>query len=257
MKKIFYILIITFLIIEGVFIWGYFHYQIPVLMYHSIDEKCSKYSTLCVSPQRFKEQMEFIKRRGYKVLTIQEYISLINKPVWSIPHNLVLITFDDGYKNNFTYAYPVLKRLGFPACIFMVAAKVNQKDRLSAQQLKILSQNGITIGSHTLTERYLPHLTEEEIEIELCTSKKILEEITGKKIIALCYPTGGFNKSIQKIAQKCGYKIAFTTNRGYKVFPQDIFAIRRIKITQKDNNFILFFKLSGWYNLFRRIRNPS
>ncbi len=235
------------------------NYEIPVLMYHHIDQACSHVSSICVSPQRFRQQMRFIKDRGYRVIDLDTYYQYISGKRRINKRNLVVITFDDGYRDNFYNALPVLKKYGFSACIFVVPAKLSQRDRLTPRQLKVLSQNNITIGSHTFTERYLPDVGNKELVFELCDSKRVLEEIVGGTVKYLCYPSGGFDRRVQTVARKCGYLLGFTTYRGYHKTYRNLspWEIKRIKITQRDNPLILFFKLSGRYNLFRSVKDPS
>lgn len=231
-------------------------YDIPVLMYHNISPP-DEGNMANVTPEVFKEQMAFIADNGYKVIGPDEYLDYLagKKP---IKKNLVMITFDDGYENNYTYAFTVLKEHGFKAVIFAVVDKIDREGYLSVPQIREMQAAGIVFGSHTLNESYLPALSEEEIKKEVGVSKVKLTQLTGESVDYFAYCTGGFTKRAQEIIQNEGYLIAFTTNRGLDKdwLNDDCYAIRRIKVTNRDNWFKLWAKLTGIYNLFRDVEDP-
>lgn len=235
------------------------HYEIPVLMYHHVAVPGPSAPGNYVSPEKFRQQMAYIKQRGYEVIDLDTYYEYVAGRKKIKKRNLIVITFDDGYKDNFINALPVLEEFDFPACIFMAAGKVGQPDRLDVQEIKTLIEKDVTIGSHTFNEVYLPDLKIEDVEFELCHSRKVLEDITGEEVNYLCYPTGGFSGDIKGIARKCGYRMAFTTNRGYvKSYKnRDVFEIKRVKMKETDNLLALFLKLSGRYNIFRKVKDPQ
>ena len=131
--------------------------SVPVLMYHSIDYE--KGNELRVPKEVFREQMNFLKQKGYTTLTLNELYNFFinNKPV---PDKAIVITFDDGYKDNFENAFPVLKELGFNATVFVITSTVDtDKNYLTSKQLKEMDANGIDIESHTVNHEQLDKLT--------------------------------------------------------------------------------------------------
>ena len=262
LRKSFKVLVIAALV-SGVFLAAAFfyakskYYDLPVLMYHHVSP-AEEGNAVNVTPERFRAQMDFIKKHGYEVITSYEYARIMGGPKKNQSQKQVLLTFDDGYDNNYNYAYPVLKDHGFPAVIFVVVNKLGRKGYLTSAQVKEMQNNGIVIASHTLNEKYAPALSRARLVQELCGSKEKLEKITGWPVEFFAYCSGGYNIQAQKILKDAGYLIAFTTNRGYDKSPanDDPFAVRRIKVTDKDNNFKLWFKLSGVYNLLRTVRDP-
>ena len=255
--------LIVFIALTLFLITGYFYarsnyYNIPVLMYHHISP-AEEGNIVNVTPDRFKKQMEFINNHNYNVITPDEYVRCAREEKEIKSKNLVLITFDDGYEDNFTYAYPVLKENNFPAVVFVVVNKLGKEDYLTIDQIKKMQQSGIIFGSHTLNEVYLPSLDEAAVKGEVRGSKIKLEKITAKPVNFFAYCTGGYTKEAQNILRLSGYLMAFTTNRGFNKDRRnndDIFAIRRIKITDRDNWFSLWAKSTGIYHLFHRVRNP-
>ncbi len=142
------------------------HYTVPILMYHYIDSGEAKKSRLGVSPEVFEKQMRFLKIHKYNVLPLEKIVELI-KAKKLIPRKTVAVTFDDGYSNNYTYAYPVLRKYNLPAAIFVVMDRIGthlgNDDYMDWQQIQELSSHGlIAIGSHTLTHRNLSEVKSED-----------------------------------------------------------------------------------------------
>lgn len=233
--------------------WISSQYTVPILMYHSFDKKLS---AVCgsVSLERFWEQMSYIKQRGYRVISLEEYTSfLYNKQ--KIPHNLVVITFDDGYKDNLN-AVKILKKYDFPATIFVVVNKIGQDGYLTEDDIAwFLKHSHVTLGSHTLTHAYLPGIEDGQLSGEIVSSRKELQERFAAGVYTISYPIGGFDHRVLKVVRAAGYRAGCTTNRGFSraVTP---FALRRIKITERDKGIRIWAKLSGYYMLFKRVKNP-
>jgi peptidoglycan/xylan/chitin deacetylase (PgdA/CDA1 family) len=256
-KKIFLLFSLSvFLSITGFYFYTQSKYVVPILMYHHIDEK-GKVSSLSVSPENFQKQMQFLSRYNYNVISLKELVQSLNKRE-KLPKNTVVLTFDDGYQDNYIYAYPVLKRYNFPATIFVIVNTIGKGGYLNYAQIKEMVSSGIIeIGSHSLSGAYLPGQSRQQLEQEVGISKKMLENKLGKKVDFFCYPIGGFTEELQEIVKKYGYKAACTTNRGNKqtYLNNDVFALKRIKIKDSFANlFVFWIKLSGHYNLFRRVR---
>ena len=137
-KKIRLIVIFSAVIIAGLFAGMRFLYIVPVITYHSINPKTDPVMyRLIVSPQAFQRQMQFLKKHHYNVISLEALGRLMQNKE-RFPFKTIAITFDDGYKDNYTYAYPVLKKLGLPATIFVIYNEVGrpQNERLSWEEIK-------------------------------------------------------------------------------------------------------------------------
>lgn len=255
-KKVFLFFLLVVCIVTGISLFLQPGYVVPILTFHHIDEN-GKNSSLSVSPENFRRQMEFLSRNKYNVISLSDFVeAAYNKE--KLPRNSVVLTFDDGYEDNFTFAYPVLKAYHIPATIFVIVDSIGGKGYLSYAQIKEMLYSGIIdIGSHTLAGDYLPGKNRGRLEQEIGVSKKILEERLNRKIDLLCYPIGGFTPEIQELAQKYGYIAACTTNRGtrHTYLNDDIFALKRVKIKDSSNHLVLWAKLGGYYNSFRKVKS--
>jgi peptidoglycan/xylan/chitin deacetylase (PgdA/CDA1 family) len=227
---------------------------IPIMMYHQVTHT-EKPQPNWVSPEHFEWQMAYLKDHGFQVIPLRELVDAITAGK-SLPRKTAVITFDDGYANNYTNAFPILKKYGFPAIIFAAADKMNTEGYLSWDHMKEMLAAGIEIGSHTRTEAYLPDLMAERQRNEIEASKDILEQNLGVAIDYFAYPISGFSDEIKQMVKEAGYKAACATNRGHDRFNKDIFELKRVRFSDKDiRKDYMWIKLSGYYNLFSELKS--
>ena len=219
--------------------------KIAVLAYHSVDPDQTFIDPwrMNLHPVQFENHLKFLSRYKGKFA----------------------ITFDDGYKNNFTYAYPLLQKYGFKATFFVttdfIDGKISSKDiwpvtkpfePLSQEEIKKMSDNGMEIGSHAKTHMHFLNMDPASIEHEVGYSKKRIEQITGKEVVSFAYPISiPMNKSRQlaDILKKYGYKKAYVKTMGLNDGNlKDAFSLKRIRIYKEDNLFRLQMKIRGAYN---------
>jgi peptidoglycan/xylan/chitin deacetylase (PgdA/CDA1 family) len=199
---------------------------IPVLMYHSIstDEK----NSLCVSEDQFKGEMEWLHQNAYHTISIDEfYEALMNQG--SVPENPILITFDDGYTDNFTTAWPILKEYGFTATFFIITDYVSPS-RIEWEQLSELVEQGNSIGSHTIHHYDLSKLSAVLQKKEIADSKSILDEKLDVTVKAFCYPSGKYNQTTLKLLSESGYSLGFSTKSGRVHAGDDPLLLKRVRI---------------------------
>ena len=182
--------------------------RIPVLMYHEVveaEERARKVRrtnpayTLTVG--RFREQMAWLADNGYHTLTLYDVLDPSCRPEKS-----VVITFDDGWENNYIHALPILREFGLTATIFVVTGFIGTPGYLSWEQLRKMADSGISIQSHTVSHRPLEEVGEAEVAEELGASKRILEEQLGIRVDFLSMPQGSWNRGILASARAAGYR---------------------------------------------------
>lgn len=230
-------------------------YVAPVLMYHSIDHN-DKMTKLSVSPESFERQMKFLHDNRYNAVTLERIASYIaNKE--KVPPRTVAITFDDGFYNNYQYAYPVLKKYNIPATIFVITDKVGKPGWLGWKEIRQMSDSGlVTIGSHTRSHLWLPSFRQDIRKKELEGSKDILEKKLGRKVELFCYPVGAFDERVKKDVKAAGYICAVATNPGRFAPSGDVYKIKRIKISRtSDNLFVFWIETSGYYTWVKEHRD--
>jgi peptidoglycan/xylan/chitin deacetylase (PgdA/CDA1 family) len=203
--------------------------SIPVFMYHSISK--TPKNDLCVSPKQFEKQLRTLIMGGFTPITASELASAYEKGT-QLPSHPFIITFDDGYADNYTSAFPILKKYKAKATIFVITSTINQGSYLSWNQLKEMENSGfIDIQSHTVNHLNLSSLTAKQIKKELTKSREILERNLNKPIAAFCYPSGNYNKKTLTYMKEAGYTMAFTTKPGLANYTkQGPFELHRIRV---------------------------
>ena len=212
-KKDFFLLAVTgILILVTILACTLFWYWvnepgIPVYMYHCIDENPREGDAeLYVTPEAFEAHIQYLKSQGYTPIFANEIqnVSGYDKPV--------VITLDDGYEDNYTNAFPILKKLKVKATIFMVGSYINKPEYLKPEQIKEMSDSGfVSIQSHTWNHVNLAKLPVQEIDEELQKSKDAVESITGKPVEVISYPGGFYDQTVIKHVKKF-FNLAYSVN---------------------------------------------
>lgn len=203
--------------------------SIPVLMFHSITDV--KGNELQTSKAQFKQEMQYLKDKGYTTLTLTELYGFFEKNKL-VPNKSVVITFDDGYLDNYTNAYPILKQFGFKATIFDITSTVDTSAAyLTSAELKELNSNGIDIEPHTISHPYLNRLSYAEQYKELKTSKDFIQTLLSKSVKFVAYPYGDWNQDTIKAVKDIGYTMAFTTAGTWSNKQNGIYTLYRVYIS--------------------------
>ena len=202
-------------------------------MYHSVGESNAFFT---VSPQKFERQLKYIKQKGLKTVFLSEAISdLLAKK----SENEIVLTFDDGYTDNFTTVLPLLRKYGMKATFFIPTGKIGSEMTTSdgvtlsvmdmEQILHIAKEERETIElmPHTVSHPDLSVLSKEDLHYELEESKEFIEKITGKPGTLLAYPKGRFNQMCVEKAKEVGYSAAVTVKSGVYNNLQNNFEIPR------------------------------
>ena len=231
-------------------------YHLPILGYHRVGRFRGDHVPT-VSADAFERQLALLARFRYRVLTLEALVQGLEAGEL-MPRHSAVITFDDGYEETCSIAWPLLKRFGFPATMFIAPGDVGRPAFVTWDQVRLMARDGIAIGSHTMHHVYLPVVEPHRLAEEVVHSKQLIEAQLQQPVQFLSYPVGGFTPQVQALAQQAGYRAACTTNRAASFRRIDRFALRRIKVTERDSHPLLFLaKLSGYYDLFRQLRMPG
>ncbi len=224
-----------------------------ILCYHRINP-WYKNDAITVSPGSFKYHMNYLSLKGFRFITLDEYIQQI-----SYSSKNVVITFDDGFADNLWFASEILKKFKITPVIFLTVSYIGtdkiftryqnkEKDRfLNWKEIIEMSKNGVEFGSHTLTHPFLTKITRQQAEKEIIDSRKIVEDKTGKEVKFFCYPYGDYNSEIIEIVEKGGYKAAVVNRK--KNMKITKFTLPRIGIYSHNNK--LIFRIKIWKEYLR------
>lgn len=233
------------------------HYIHPILMYHYVlDTQEARHDRRIVRPQTLESQLRFLKANRCQVIPLEKLGALLHDKK-KISKNTIVITFDDGHLDNYTNAYPLLKKYNMPATMFIIVDAIGKPGFVTKEQLREMDESGlITIASHSLNGEHLPSLRDKQaLWKEVYDSKKRLEAIIGKPVNCFSYPIGGFTEEIRGMVIDAGYSAAVATSPGVDYPDDDVFALKRIRISESSKNtFIFWFESSGLYRYILSLR---
>ena len=237
-------------------------YEIPVLMYHQFVKNKNEGGKikLFVTKKQFEIHLKILKFLGYETITFEELekLGLQNR----FNKKYIILTVDDGYKDNYEILFPLLKKYKMKAVIFLVSGldhnewtmKSNGEKRfdlLTDEQIKeMLESRLIEFGGHTLTHISFKEVNDEKAKYEIVEDKKITEKRLGKKIITFAYPYGHRKEETKKLIKENGYIFGVSTDTGSGIFTEDLYDIRRIAI-DKTSLFDFFRKISPRYAQYK------
>lgn len=208
--------------------------EIPVLLYHRVGYTAGG---LTISPERFENDLTQLVNSGYQAISLGQFENYLLNKRMDIPEKPVLITFDDGYLDNYENAYPILRRHSMTAAFFIITGMLRSNmDRMSPEHIKEMAEAGMSFGSHTVSHRLLAELTAEEVQAELAESKTALESMIGMTVDAIAYPGGSYNSNILKIVQTNGYIAGFTVANGTCSKSSRLLELRRIPVFGYDGD---------------------
>ncbi len=212
----------------------------PALMLHSVSKPVNavenKYN---ITPTRFKQFASWLSTRGYECLRPEDLLR------GKRPARPVILTFDDGYEDFYTHAFPVLDRLKLSATVFVVVNRIGKSNiwdghlpvrlrpLMNAPQIRELHRLGVTFGSHSLTHPFLTQLRDQDLHREVSISKSRLEDLLGSEVTGFSYPSGRVDDRVRAAVAEAGYKTAVSTRPGLN-FGGDPFWIRRTGVSALD-----------------------
>jgi peptidoglycan/xylan/chitin deacetylase (PgdA/CDA1 family) len=197
---------------------------VPILSYHQFS--LDRADKLIATKSTFEEQMKFLKDRGYRVITLDQLFDFLEFKS-QIPKKSVVINIDDGWRSTYDIAFPILKKYGYPATLFVYTDLiVGSEKTLSWDLIQEMANNGMDIQCHTKTHRRLTTIDQKEsfkeyfgaIEKELSASETMIKKKLNKEVKYLAYPYGDTNPLVIELLKKHGYRGAFTIKRGGNPF---------------------------------------
>ena len=232
--KIFFLLIL-FLIVIIIFFESVDEEKIngvTILEYHTItdtpDIDSQRYN---VRPNDFNAQLDYLQDNGYNTITALEFMKWRRGKI-SLPKNSVMLTFDDGYEDNFKFMLPILEAHNMKAVVYVITNQINHEGYLTVEQLKDMRRRGIEIGSHTANHRALIGLTDEDIKHEIEASKQFLEWSGIFPVLSFSYPNGAYNEKIIESLKSAGYLTAVTGDAGLNDEDTNQYLLQRVNIPE-------------------------
>lgn len=236
---------------------------VPILMYHGIQKKLDKnqhpYFETNTYPELFAQHMQFLHESGYKTVTVQDAVSAAVHG--QNGHKLVAITFDDGFADFYTHAFPVLAQYQMTATMYLVSDWTREqrftreeKEFLTWPEIREMQAHGIHFGSHTVSHPTLYSLDASELEFEIRRSKESIENKLGKAVHSFAYPYAfpeqdrNFTQQVRGFLQSSGYRNGVTTILGTANPQSDAYFLPRLPVNSHDDLTFFKAKLEGGYD---------
>lgn len=202
-------------------------YDVPVLMYHAVDDDPWGIPELFVKIERLEEQLQFLTENGYETIFFEDLYHIENyeKPV--------ILTFDDGYLDNYTNLFPLLQEYNCKATVFVIEQYIdNDAYYMTTEQVRQMADSGlVSIQSHTVTHPNLDELDQQEQRLELEQSKLLIARMTRREPYVLCYPTGRYNDDTLEVIGN-SYNFGIKMNGGLYTTQDSPFEINRYYISR-------------------------
>jgi peptidoglycan/xylan/chitin deacetylase (PgdA/CDA1 family) len=248
-------------------------FRIPILMYHSIsDETCNSARPsvhLETSTRVFEAHIRYLHENGYRTLSTAEVVGLLNCDQTE-DRKCVALTFDDGYRDFYTNAFPLLNRYGFRATVYLPTAYINSRERhllerdcLTWTDVRELHQSGVDFGSHTISHMNLEGMADADLEREIRGSKETIEDKLGTPVHSFAYPyvfpekNWSFTHRLRDLLKVTGYHDGVSRVVGTVQSFEDRFFLRRVPANSGDDITLFKAKLEGDYDWFHKAQSVS
>lgn len=221
--------------------------KILILMYHKVNSDPDGGGLgLRVTKENFEQQMVLLKKLGYQSINPDELLDYLEGKGDMWPKAVVL-TFDDGYQDNYTVARPIMLKQDFRATIFVVSNRIGKMNTwdvikgrtvnqlMTKKELDTMLAEGFWVGAHTQNHNKLGEVPITQAKEEILGSKEALEKIFNIKVKYFCYPYGSYNKQIVDLVRANGYRAGFTTAQGQVARGDNVYTLKRIRITGHYN----------------------
>jgi len=202
-----------------------------VLMYHRVDvtapsDRISQ--SLTISPDQFTAELQYLRDRHLRTMSVAELEADVRSG--QSPSNAVLLTFDDGYDDQYQYAFPILRRFGDVATFFVNVGSVGKPRHMTWQQIATMAQEGMSFGCHGVTHSDLAVMgvAAQEYQIERCVD--VLSAQLHDNVIAYAYPSGAFDERTVRLEQQAGLLLGFTTDPRFQRDADSLYELTRRRV---------------------------
>ena len=203
---------------------------IPVLEYHevaeSVDDDAYVYN---VPPEEFRQQLDYLQQQGYTTISMLDFMKA-KRGKMELPAKPIILTFDDGYEDNYTDLLPILEEYGMKATIYVITNEIGQPGYLNWEQLRAMQDRGIEIGSHTANHDPLTGMDAARQLDEVHLSKLLLEWNGIHTVYTFSYPNGAYDASLPALLAQNEYLTAVTGDAGLNTFETDPYLMQRVNI---------------------------
>ncbi len=209
--------------------------RVPILMYHYISQAPAGADAvrrdLSVSPELFQQHLEFLRERGYTSISLED-LTLALQIGQPLPDKPIVLTFDDGYRDHYEHAFPLLQAYGFSGTFFLLTSPIDEGHQgyVTWDQVIAMDAAGMDMESHGYTHEDLQGRTRDYLIWQMLGSKEAIEARTGKPVRFFCYPSGGYDDLAASILHELDYWAAVSTTFGDEHSSDSLFELTRLRI---------------------------
>ena len=242
---------------------------IPVLMYHKIpDAPLASQHRIFVAKEQFAQHLAYFHRHQFSPITFRDYQDFASgrRPLAEFPRRPLILTFDDGYLDNYTNLLPLMQQYGYRGVLYLlgdVGVRYNQwdlaqnpaeprADLMDEHQKRAFVAAGWEIGAHTMSHAQLPALPAAAAAVEISQSKAALEQRLGTEVLSFAYPYGALDEEVKKLVQQAGFTFGVATDTGGMHLEDDRMQVFRINMFPHETPASLFKKTASWYRRYYR-----
>jgi peptidoglycan/xylan/chitin deacetylase (PgdA/CDA1 family) len=213
-------------------------YHVPILMYHRIvtDDRAGQVlNHLLVTPANFEAQMSALADRGWHTITVGELADDMRNGI-KVPAKTFVLTFDDGWWDGYTFAFPIMREHGFVGTFFVISSRIGASYTLTPDQMLELESAGNEIGDHSVSHYALAGHAYTVVYNQICQAADAIAAVTGHRPASLAYPIGPYDATTEKAAAACpGIEIALTTDYGAAESWKTRFATPRVRVNRSTS----------------------
>jgi peptidoglycan/xylan/chitin deacetylase (PgdA/CDA1 family) len=218
--------------------------ELPILLFHSISSENSLNERYRLTPESLEGRLRYLYEQGYYSVTLESWEQAIKRHE-PLPGRALILTFDDGYLDFYTHAWPVVKRYGFTAYVFLVTDRIGQMNQwdkhlggdislLNWETIDKLKKEGVYFGSHTASHRRLTSISPSEVVAEAVHSRIVLEKALDQPVTCIAYPHGAEDEMVNHLVGACGYVYGLSCRPGFSTFQDPLLALRRLEVNGTD-----------------------
>ena len=208
---------------------------VPVLMYHVIaaPPSSAQLPELFVDPRIFDQQMEALRKQGYAGVSLNQVHDAWFKG-GKLPEKPVVVSFDDGYRSQYVYARPELRKLGWPGVLSAISGRIGQPNaELSNQMVQTMINDGWELDSHTINHVDVSQASGAQLTSEVAGSRKMLQQRFHQPVNFFCYPSGRYDDQAIQAVRAAGYLGATTTDEGL-ASKNEMYTLKRVRVDGSD-----------------------
>jgi peptidoglycan/xylan/chitin deacetylase (PgdA/CDA1 family) len=229
--------------------------SLPILTYHAVETSERERESLplnrllyLVKANLFRAQMRYLVEQRFRTMLVDELISVAQGQAW-LPDRAICLTFDDGSASDYQVVFPILRQYGLTTSFFIVTGRVEMPGYVTWDQLREMSEQGMSVQSHSCTHPFMSQCTPSELKAELYQSKVVIEQSLGETVEVFAVPGGDWSEPCLLAAKECGYRAVCTSKPGINAGQLELDELERLSIRRAD----AFEKFVSFVTIDRRV----